>query len=174
VFWEPLVLAIGLAESWRVAVGWATPTGTGFNSVKDDYELGNLFFDPLGLKPTDAEELKVRRGSGRAQRGRGRAACSQGHWRACRPSAAARRSPAPPPAPHRLLVLTRAPTPYPPPPKVMETKELNNGRLAMIAIAAFTAQELVNGREIFEHLFVDIEKEIVAEEGTVVKEVAGL
>jgi hypothetical protein len=93
VFWEPLVLAIGLAESWRVAVGWATPTGTGFNSVKDEYELGNLFFDPLGLKPTDAEELKA-----------------------------------------------------------METKELNNGRLAMIAIAAFTAQELVNGREIFEHL----------------------
>ena len=34
VFWEPLVLAIGLAETWRVAVGWATPTGTGFNSLK--------------------------------------------------------------------------------------------------------------------------------------------
>lgn len=34
IFWEPLVLAIGLAETWRVAVGWATPTGTGFNSLK--------------------------------------------------------------------------------------------------------------------------------------------
>jgi hypothetical protein len=32
-------------------------------------------------------------------------------------------------------------------------------------------QELVNGREIFEHLFVGIEKEIVAEEVTVEKEV---
>lgn len=111
IFWEPLVLAIGLAESWRVAVGWATPTGTGFNSLKDDYELGNLMFDPLGLKPTDPEEYKA-----------------------------------------------------------LQTKELNNGRLAMIAIAAFTAQELVNGREIFEHLFLDVEKEIVAEEVLVEKE----
>eukprot|EP00879_Flechtneria_rotunda_P019403 GHRR01020380.1.p1 GENE.GHRR01020380.1~~GHRR01020380.1.p1 ORF type:complete len:176 (+),score=77.37 GHRR01020380.1:129-656(+) len=42
VFWEPLLLAIGLAESYRVAVGWATPVGTGFNSLKDDYELGNI------------------------------------------------------------------------------------------------------------------------------------
>ncbi|GBF96674.1 hypothetical protein Rsub_09307 [Raphidocelis subcapitata] len=112
VFWEPLVLAIGLAETWRVAVGWATPTGTGFNSLKDDYELGNLYFDPLGLKPSDDEE-----------------------W------------------------------------KTLQTKELNNGRLAMIAVAGFTAQELVNGREIFEHLFIGIEKEILAEEVTVEKEV---
>lgn len=42
VFWEPLLLAIGLAESYRVALGWATPTGTGFNALKDDYEMGNL------------------------------------------------------------------------------------------------------------------------------------
>jgi hypothetical protein len=40
--WEPLVLVIGLCESYRVACGWATPTGEGFNSLKDDYELGNL------------------------------------------------------------------------------------------------------------------------------------
>lgn len=52
--------------------------GTGFNSLKDDdeYACGDLGFDPLGLKPSDPEELKI-----------------------------------------------------------METKELNNGRLAMIAIA---------------------------------------
>ena len=87
IFWEPLVLAIGLCEAWRVAVGWATPTGTGFNALKDEYEMGYLFFDPLNLRPEDPEELKV-----------------------------------------------------------LQTKELNNGRLAMIAIAAFTAQELVNGR----------------------------
>lgn len=36
---------------------------------------------------------------------------------------------------------------------VLQTKELNNGRLAMIAVAGFTAQELVNQRGIFEHLF---------------------
>lgn len=40
--WEPLVLAIGLCESYRVACGWATPTGEGFNSLKDEYEMGNL------------------------------------------------------------------------------------------------------------------------------------
>jgi light-harvesting complex I chlorophyll a/b binding protein 1 len=44
IFWEPLILAIGLCESYRVALGWASPTGNGFNSVKDadEYELGNL------------------------------------------------------------------------------------------------------------------------------------
>ncbi len=39
-------------------MGWATPTGTGFNSLKDDYEPGDLGFDPLGLKPTEPEALK--------------------------------------------------------------------------------------------------------------------
>jgi Chlorophyll A-B binding protein len=33
---------------------------------------------------------------------------------------------------------------------VMQTKEINNGRLAMIGIAGFVAQELVNGKRIFE------------------------
>jgi light-harvesting complex I chlorophyll a/b binding protein 1 len=35
----------------------------------------------------------------------------------------------------------------------MQTKELNNGRLAMVAVAGFMAQELVNGTEVFQHLF---------------------
>ena len=43
--------------------------------------------------------------------------------------------------------------------RVMQTKELNNGRLAMVAIAGFVAQELVNGTEIFQHLFRYIENE---------------
>jgi hypothetical protein len=34
----------------------------------------------------------------------------------------------------------------------LQTKELNNGRLAMIAIAGFVAQELVNHKEILETL----------------------
>jgi len=113
VFWEPLLIAIGLAESWRVAVGWANPKGVGFNSLKDDYSPGELGFDPLGLRPDDEEE-----------------------W------------------------------------KVLQTKEINNGRLAMIAIAAFVAQELVEKSEIFEHLALRLEGEIVAEEGTVAREVA--
>lgn len=41
-FWEPLLIAIGLCESYRVSLGWATPTGNQFNSLKDDYEMGNL------------------------------------------------------------------------------------------------------------------------------------
>lgn len=47
--------------------------------------------------------------------------------------------------------------------KELQTKELNNGRLAMIAIAAFTAQELVVKQEIFEHLALRLEKEVILE-----------
>lgn len=93
IFWLPLVFVIGLLESYRVGLGWATPQSQDFNSLRDDYEPGNLGFDPLGLLPSDPAERKE-----------------------------------------------------------LQTKELNNGRLAMIAIAAFVAQELVSGEEIFEHL----------------------
>ena len=44
----------------------------------------------------------------------------------------------------------------------MQTRELNNGRLAMIGIAGFVVQELVNGREIFEHLLISLEREVSA------------
>ncbi|XP_024384898.1 light-harvesting complex stress-related protein 1, chloroplastic [Physcomitrium patens] len=94
VFWEPLLFAIALCEAYRVGLGWATPRSEDFNTLRDDYEPGNLGFDPLGLLPSDPAERKD-----------------------------------------------------------MQTKELNNGRLAMIAIAAFVAQELVSGEEIFVHLF---------------------
>ncbi|CAM6111282.1 unnamed protein product [Calypogeia fissa] len=94
VFWLPLVLVIGILEAYRVGLGWASPQSQDFNSLRDDYEPGNLGFDPLGLLPSDPKERKD-----------------------------------------------------------LQTKELNNGRLAMIAIAAFVAQELVSGEEIFEHLF---------------------
>merc|ERR1712232_51220 len=36
--------------------------------------------------------------------------------------------------------------------KTLQTKELQNGRLAMLAAAGFTAQELVDGKGILEHL----------------------
>jgi light-harvesting complex I chlorophyll a/b binding protein 1 len=105
IFWEPLLLAIGLAESYRVAAGWASPTGEGFNSLKEDYNMGDLGFDPLGLGPRDDPVA----------------------W------------------------------------KEMQTRELNNGRLAMIAIAAFTAEELVSHQEIFQHLALRFEKEAILE-----------
>lgn len=40
VFWEPLVFAIGLAEAWRIGVGWANPTSEKFNQLRDDYNPG--------------------------------------------------------------------------------------------------------------------------------------
>mmetsp|Transcript_17087 Transcript_17087/g.25762 ORF Transcript_17087/g.25762 Transcript_17087/m.25762 type:complete len:258 (+) Transcript_17087:69-842(+) len=102
-FWEPLVLVIGICETYRVAVGWASPA-TNFNQLKDDYDIGNLQFDPLGLCPTDPDELYE-----------------------------------------------------------LKTKELNNGRLAMISVAGFVAQEFVNNTEIFQHLFRYLEEEIILE-----------
>lgn len=101
VFWVPLVFAIGLAETYRVSIGWATPTSEGFNKLKPEYEPGNLGFDPLNLLPEDP---------------------------------AAR--------------------------KTMQDKELNNGRLAMIAIAAFVAQELVERRPIFDKLLITLGQDI--------------
>lgn len=101
IFWEPLVFAIGLAEAYRVGLGWATPTSSNFNKLKDEYEPGNLGFDPLGLYPSDPAAQKE-----------------------------------------------------------LQTKELNNGRLAMIAIAAFVGQELVEKRAIFDNLLIKLGKEI--------------
>jgi light-harvesting complex I chlorophyll a/b binding protein 1 len=37
IFWEPLLFTIGLAESYRVGLGWATPVGNGFNSLKGEW-----------------------------------------------------------------------------------------------------------------------------------------
>merc|ERR1712072_298439 len=58
--------------------------------IRSDFESGDLGFDPLGLKPTDPEELKE-----------------------------------------------------------MQTKELQNGRLAMIAAAGMIVQELQTGEKLF-------------------------
>ena len=34
------MFAIGLAEAYRVSVGWAPPTSEGFNKLKEEYEPG--------------------------------------------------------------------------------------------------------------------------------------
>lgn len=104
-FWEPLALVVGILEAYRVALGWETPKGAAFNTLKPDYEPGFLGFDPLGLLPKDD------------------------------PAAL----------------------------KDMQTKELNNGRLAMIAIAAFVVQEEIAGTGIFEHTLLKLEKEAILE-----------
>jgi hypothetical protein len=95
-FWVALTVAIGAAEQTRATVGWVEPENVPVDQpglLRPDYTPGDIGFDPLGLKPTDAEELKV-----------------------------------------------------------IQTKELQNGRLAMLATAGFVAQELVDGQGIIAHL----------------------
>ena len=58
----------------------------------------------------------------------------------------------------------------------LQSKEINNGRLAMIAIAGFVLQEVAEpGVEIFQHLFLDIEldveKEVEIIENDIVKDI---
>jgi hypothetical protein len=95
-FWIALTVAIGAAEQTRATVGWVEPENVPVAQpglLRPDYTPGDIGFDPLGLKPTDSEELKV-----------------------------------------------------------IQTKELQNGRLAMLATAGFMAQELVDGQGIIAHL----------------------
>jgi hypothetical protein len=94
-FFEALAVAIGVIETSRALVGWTNPDevlGTK-RTLKSSYYPGDIKFDPLTLKPSDAEEFAE-----------------------------------------------------------MSTKELQNGRLAMLGIAGLVAQELVNGKEIFVNL----------------------
>jgi hypothetical protein len=88
-FFELLALGIGAAEVVRTLKGWEFP-GDETDDLKDDYFPGDIGFDPLGLKPDNAEDFAA-----------------------------------------------------------MSTKELQNGRVAMLAVAGFIAQELINGKEIF-------------------------
>jgi hypothetical protein len=82
------------AELKRASVGWMEPNVDDLFTLRDGYTPGDIGFDPLGLKPSGAVELK----------------------------------------------------------NVM-TKELQNGRLAMLAVAGFVAKELVDGKGIIEHIF---------------------
>jgi hypothetical protein len=88
-FWYVVTFAIAIPEVYSVFT-FNTPLGGEPWSIRSDHEPGNLGFDPLGLKPTDPEELKI-----------------------------------------------------------MQNKELNNGRLAMLAAAGMIAQELKTGEKLF-------------------------
>ena len=95
IFWILLTVAIGAAEEKRATTGWVDPKDVPVGKaglLRDSYVPGDLGFDPLGLKPEDAEDFFN-----------------------------------------------------------MQTKELQNGRLAMLAAAGFMAQELVDGKGIIEH-----------------------
>merc|ERR1719152_643200 len=61
VFFEGLTFTIALCELYRALYGWVKPTekGPGRNRLlADDYYPGDVGFDPLGLKPTDAAEFE--------------------------------------------------------------------------------------------------------------------
>ena len=105
-FFFALSIAIGISETGRALKGWVAPPEAVMNNYKkevdfafggllrDDYYPGDIGFDPLGLKPTNAEEF--------AQ---------------------------------------------------MQTKELQNGRLAMLAAAGMCVQEQINHQTIFGTIF---------------------
>jgi hypothetical protein len=96
IFWGILAVAIGAAEIKRAQTGFVEPENVPVSKaglLREEYYPGNLGFDPLSLKPDDAEEMFT-----------------------------------------------------------MQTKELQNGRVAMLAAAGFLAQELVNGKGILENL----------------------
>jgi hypothetical protein len=92
-FWGVLAIGIAKVELDRAQYGWVPPRDAGdVGMLRDDYTPGDIGFDPLGLKPTDMDELET-----------------------------------------------------------LQSKEISNGRLAMLAAVGFMAQELVDGKGILEH-----------------------
>ena len=88
-FWGVVLIVISVAEVFSV-FSFQSPFGGEPWTVRTDYSPGDLGWDPLGVKPTNAAELKA-----------------------------------------------------------MQTRELNNGRLAMIGAAGMIAQELATGQKLF-------------------------
>lgn len=90
-----LTVGIAAAELKRATIGWVEPDLTKWTrtlfTLRDSYYPGDLGFDPLGLKPTNAKDFAN-----------------------------------------------------------MQTKELQNGRLAMLGIAGMCSQELVNHKTILD------------------------
>jgi light-harvesting complex I chlorophyll a/b binding protein 1 len=80
-----VLLVIGTCEAARISQGWNSLNAPATEQIKEDYNAGELGFDPLGLFPADADAAYE-----------------------------------------------------------LQTKELNNGRLAMISIAGFAVQEEVD------------------------------
>ena len=99
IFFEIFALFIGALEVNRALIGWKSPDEAKFQELNDEYYPGDVNFDPLGLKPDDAEEFFE-----------------------------------------------------------MSTKEIQHGRVAMLATAGIIAQELTNGKEIFVNLGLTADK----------------
>ena len=159
-----------------MSLAWATPTGNGFNNLKEEYEPGTLYFDPVGSGRCLPPCLPAPCG---ARRCRCAPLVPLGQVPLCDRLLSFSEDDCLPILPrlHSPSPTSARPRPRPAPPmqlnlkpeddeelKVLQTKELNNGRLAMLAIAGFTLQELVPPhREIFEHLALYLEREIIEE-----------
>jgi hypothetical protein len=52
----PFFLAINMLEALRANVGWVEPGKGPLFTLREEYYPGDLGFDPLDLKPTDAKE----------------------------------------------------------------------------------------------------------------------
>jgi len=62
LFWTTIVFLIACAEGFRLTYGWVNPVGEGEDgsdnlwTLRKEYAPGDIGFDPLGLRPTDAQE----------------------------------------------------------------------------------------------------------------------
>jgi len=56
----PFFLAINLAEAFRATKGWVEPGPNSLFTLRENYYPGDLGFDPLGLKPTNAVDFEDR------------------------------------------------------------------------------------------------------------------
>jgi hypothetical protein len=53
----PFFLAINIAEALRASIGWVEPGLGSLFTLRESYYPGDVKFDPLGLKPDDAEKF---------------------------------------------------------------------------------------------------------------------
>ena len=53
----PFFLAINIAEAIRASIGWVEPGLGPLFTLRENYYPGDIRFDPLGFKPTDAAEF---------------------------------------------------------------------------------------------------------------------
>ena len=53
----PFFLAINISEAIRASTGWVEPGMGPLFTLRENYYPGDIRFDPLGLKPTDAAEF---------------------------------------------------------------------------------------------------------------------
>jgi len=59
--WFSMTMGIAFTETLRIQKGWANPYEARGNvqTLKPDYYPGDLGWDPLGIKPTDPDELRT-------------------------------------------------------------------------------------------------------------------